>query len=170
MKLLNNILILTSFLFIISCGDKKSNTESSFPQGLDFPSAKDKQEYSDMLIDAIKTSRHGIVYDQLNVPSSVDVKIFREYVLSYGQAISKKDWKFETYSFGENSDKNIGYRWIDERLRTAIIVEVQSVKVDGIYKIEKLSLASRLGVLPSRHFPGDKVAEDNMLLHSPKRR
>lgn len=169
----NIILSFLLFVTMISCGGggDKSSTQSSFPEGLDFPSAKNKQAYCDMLLNAISTSRHGIVYDQFADKSLIDEKMLREYALSYGQAISKKDWKFESYPIANgDQEKNIGYRWIDERLRTAIIVEIESEKVTDIYKIKKLSFASRLGVLASRNFPGEVITDENILLNSPKRK
>lgn len=149
-------------------GTKKNN---DYPEGLEFPAAADKQEFSDMLVKAMTTSRYQLLLDEYAPDVKYDEAQLREFILSYGQAISKGDWIFESYTFNKKSkEPNIGYRWIDKRNRTAIIVEIVSKKVNTSYKIDKMSFASRLDILKSQYFPGGDIPADDILLNSPAKK
>lgn len=161
--------IFIALLSFTACDSGSSNKQNNdYPEGLEFPAAADKQEFSDMLVKAMTTSRYQLLLDEYASDVKYDDAELREFILSYGQAISKGDWVFESYKFNKKSkEPNIGYRWIDKRNRTAIIVEIVSTKVKKSYKIKKMSFASRLDILKSKYFPGGDIPADDILLNSP---
>lgn len=159
------IVILSGLLLCCSCG---GSSKGENPSDLNFAGANDLVSFSNLIVKAIKTNRASTVIDKYSKDIEFDNNSLSGIINAYSQAIGKKKWDYEAYSFGKAEDAGYGYRWIDPYNRTAIIIEVTPTGEQAPFKISKLEFASRLDVLSSFSYPGGEVEKDRLLLNSRK--
>ncbi len=158
---------LACILFLSACDNGPNADGTKTIADLNFAKAVDKQEYCDLILKSIVTSRPKVTLKEFESLDGIDRKELIESLSGYGQAINKrKGWEKDSYSFKKDGAEHIGYRWIDERHRTAVLIEITTSYSENRYAIRQLSLASRLEVLDSKSFPGGAISEKNILLHS----
>lgn len=156
--------LLANLMFLISsCG---SGNSGNSPSDLNFNEVETAAAFNDLIIKAIKTNRSSVILSKYSKDVILDENSLSAMINAYSQAIGKKKWEYEAYTFKGKEITGYGYRWLDPYSRTAIIIEINNRKDSKEFSIDQIEFASRLDVLDSYSYPGGEVSENRLLLNS----
>lgn len=152
-------LILFFALLLTSCGNN-SPVKAISESDLQFGTAKDAKDYSDMVLKALRTNRDKVILDQFTQGQDIDGRRLDVQVNAYSQSFGKKDWEYRDEfdaAGAKDMTKGFDYSWYDKRGRIAMQVNVLPESKNGTFKLKKLEFRSRIDVLESEAFPGGKI-------------
>lgn len=160
-----------SLIIISGCKEtqKESNNTPTTPSDLNFGQVDSIQGYSDLIFQALKTSRAKVVLEHMDKNLNIDESQFIQVAKAYSHAILKKsNWKEDRYEFKSvDGKKGFGYRFSDERRRTSVLIEIEPIENESKdYSVRSIKFASRIDALESIAFPGGPISESNTLLNS----
>ena len=151
------LLFIVVGIISFSCAEKSADGRRTFSD-LPFERATNAKQYSDLVLQSIRTNRDKPILQEFGKDVQVDAFQLKKFVGMYSTGITgRDDWReFDVHEDSKQKDvtKGFDYAWLEPTGRLGMQIFILPKQDDsGRFIIEKLEFRSRIDVLESYGFP-----------------
>jgi len=156
------LILFVGLTALTSCGEKgNGNSKKRTFKDLPFASATTAKQYSDLILQSIRTNRDKPIFQEFS-EGSVDSYQLKKFVGMFSTGMTgRDDWQeIDLFEVNDKKDQTKGfdYAWLDPTDRLGMQIYILPKQTEsGKFELEKLEFRSRIKYLDSYGFPHGEI-------------